>query len=111
VVLSTIAGLLAGVVADPAGDRWKGHVFLDESVSVQIFAALHEVEIALNLFVSSARVIARGQLVAIDRSDGAPVAGREKVLPFFLRRRGGVIGERRHFTVGNTKPFGRHYGT
>src|SRR6202020_752034 len=29
VVLSPIAGLLAGVVADPAGDRWKRHVFLD----------------------------------------------------------------------------------
>src|SRR3984885_8729356 len=108
VVLSTIAGLLAGVVADPAGDRWKGHVFLDESVSVQIFAALHEVEIALNLFVSSARVIARGQLVSIDRSDGAPVAGREKVLPFFLRRRGGDTGERNLKPVGNTSAFGRH---
>ena len=85
VVLSTITGLLARVIAHAAGDRRERHIFLDEGVSVQILAALHQVEIALDFFVGSAGVVARWELVAVHRPDRTPVAGGEKVLPFFLR--------------------------
>jgi hypothetical protein len=75
IVLPAVAGLLARVVAHAARDRGEGHVFLDERVRIEIFAALHQVEIALDFCVGAASVVARRQLVSIDRPDRAPVAG------------------------------------
>ncbi len=106
VVFSAIAGLLARVVAHPARDRRKRHVFLDERVGIEILAALHQVEIALNLFVGAASVVAGGQFVAIDRANRTPVAGGKQVLPFFLRGRGRDAGERHGKPVGNMGVLG-----
>ena len=111
IVLSTVAGLLARVIAHSAGDRREGHVFLDERVGVQILAALHQVEIALDLLVGSASVVARWQLVPVHRPDRSPVAGGKQVLPFFLRRCGRDAGERDLEPVGDACAFGRHCGS
>ena len=43
VVLSTIAGLLARMVANAARHRGERHVFFDERIGIQILAALHQV--------------------------------------------------------------------
>ena len=77
VVLAAIARLLARVIADAAGHRRERHVLLDQRVGIEVFAALHQIQIALDLFVGAARVVARRHLVAIHRPDRAPVAGRE----------------------------------
>ncbi len=80
VVLPAITGLLARVIAHAAGHRRKRHVFLDERVRVQILAPLHQVEIALNLFVGAAGVVTRRHLVAVHRPDRAPVARGKQIL-------------------------------
>src|SRR5207247_7973697 len=49
--------------------------------------ALPIFEIALNFFIGSAGVVAGRHLVAVYGPDGTPVAGGEKILPLFLRRR------------------------
>src|SRR5208282_3115602 len=102
------AGLLAWVVAHAAGDGRERHVFLDERIRVQILAALHQVEIPLNLFVGPASVVARWQLVAIHGPDRAPVAGGEQVLSLFLRWRRRNAGERDLEPIGNFRAFSRH---
>ena len=108
VILSAIAGLLTRVIAHAAGHGREGHVFLDQRIGVEILAALHQIEVALNLLVGAASVVARWQLVAVDRPNRSPVAGGEQVLPFFLCRCGSDAGERDLEPVGNVSAFGRH---
>src|SRR6185295_3289273 len=108
VVLPAVAGLLARVITDPAGDRRERHVFLDQRVGVEILAALHEVEIALDLLVRAARVVAGRHLVAVHRPDGAPVAGREQILPLFLRRRRRDPAKRYREPIRDVRTLCRH---
>src|ERR1700722_8408535 len=84
VVLPTVTSLFARVIADAARHGRERHVFLDQRVSVEIFAALHQVQIALDLFIRAAGVVAGRQLVPVHRADRAPVAGRKKILSLFL---------------------------
>src|SRR5262249_62203302 len=80
VVLAAIARLLARVIADPPGHRRERHVLLDQRIGVEILAALDEIEVALNLLVRAAGVVARRHLVAIHRTDPPPAARREQHL-------------------------------
>ena len=84
VVLPAVAGLLAGVVAHAARHGRERHVLLDERVRVEVLAAFHEVQVALDLLVRAACVVAGRHLVPVDRPREAPVARREEVLPCFL---------------------------
>ncbi len=106
VVLSAIASLLARVITHATGDRGKRHIFLDERVGVEILPALHKVQIALDLFVRSAGVVAGRHLVPVDRPDRAPIPRRKQVLPFFLRWRRRNAGKRHGKPVGNMSTFG-----
>ncbi len=111
VVLATVTGLLAGVIADAAGHRGERHVLLDQGVGVEVLAALHQVEIALDLLVRAARIVTGRHLVVVHGPDRAPVARRKEVLPLFLRGRWGDSGERHLQPVGNMSAFGRHLVT
>src|SRR5208337_1646644 len=68
----------------------------------------NHVEIALDLFIGSASVVAGRQLVSVHRSDRTPVAGGEQVLPLFLRWRRCDASERDREPVGDSCAFGRH---
>ena len=80
VVLAAIARLLAGVIAHAAGHRRKRHVFLDERVGVEILPALDQIQVALDLFVRAARVVARRHLVPVHGPNRTPVARRKQIL-------------------------------
>ena len=108
IVLAPVAGLLARMVAHSTGNRREGHVFLNERIGVQILSALHEIEIALDFFVGSTGVIARGQLVSVHRSDGTPVSGGKQVLSLFLRWGRGDTGEGDGKPVRDVRALSRH---
>src|SRR4029077_5908633 len=108
VVLAAVARLFTRVIAHASRHRRKWHVLLDEGVGIQILAALHKVEIALNFFVGSTCVVAGWQLVPVHGADRAPVAGRKQVLPFVLRGAGSDACKRDFQPVRNTCAFSRH---
>ena len=106
IVLSTVAGLFAWVIANTPGHRRERHVFLNQRIGIEILAALHQVEIALDLFVSPAGIVAGRHLVAVDGSNRTPVAGGEQVLALFLRGRWSNAGESDLKAVRNVCAFG-----
>src|SRR5262249_33445875 len=83
-------------------------VFLDERVGVEILAALHQIQVALDLLVGAARVVARRHLVAIHGTDCTPVARGKQILPLLLRRRRRDAGEWNLEPVRNVRTFCRH---
>ena len=93
VVLGPVAGRLARVVADPAGDRRHRVVFHDREVAVEVALVLHEVQVLLDLLAGRAGVVARRRLVLVDRPEEPEVAGGEEPLAFFLGRGRGHPGD------------------
>src|SRR5262249_62081362 len=82
------AARLAGVVAEPPGDRRHRVVFGDGQVAVEEALVLDVVQVLLDLLAGRAGVVARRRFVPVDRPVEAEVPGGEQPLAFLLRRRG-----------------------
>ena len=93
VVRGPVAGRLARVVADPAGDRRHRVVLHDREVAVEVALVLDVVQVLLDLLAGRAGVVARRRLVPVDRPEEPEVAGGEEPLAFFLGGRRGHAGD------------------
>src|SRR6266545_4632002 len=102
VVVLAVTGALAGVVADPTGDRGHRVVFHDGQVAVQEALVLDVVEVLLDLLAGGARVVAGRHLVAVDGPEEAEVLGREQLLAGLLGGCRRDAGEREPQVLGDS---------
>ena len=108
VVRGPVAGGLAGVVADPAGDRGHRIVLEDRQVAVQVPVVLDVIQVLLDLLAGRAGVVARRRLVPVHRPVEAEVAGREQPLPLLLGGRRRDARDRQPEVLGNVRPAYGH---
>src|SRR5581483_4382329 len=103
VVFRAVAGRLARVVADPAGDAWHRVVLEDRAVTVEVAVVLDEVQVLLDLLAGGAGVIAGRGLVLIDRAEEAEVAGGKEPLAFLLGGRGSDARDGKPQVLGDVR--------